>query len=135
MENEKIFSALIGLAGAVSTNEKTDETDSVVARAVLESDNDAVIDKIHREKYKISPGCETCKMPCGNTSDYDMKRFFEADSQALLFKESVAKRLKEIAGEYEEGRISALPDKFYKALSFLGYGLEADAYSRLLEEL
>ena len=64
MNNKKILCGLIGLVGAVSNNQKTDNTDSIIITALLSEDSEDAIAKIHREKYLISPNCETCQTPC-----------------------------------------------------------------------
>jgi hypothetical protein len=85
MNNKRILSALIGLAGAVGNNGKTEHTDAIVRAALLAVDSDAQIELIHREKYAISPNCETCQFPCGNTSDYDMEKFDQAVYKAISY--------------------------------------------------
>lgn len=76
--NEKIISALVGLAGAIGNNGKTEQTDSVVINALLNcyssTDEDTIVTAIIKDKYTISPNCETCPTPCGNTSNYDMTK-------------------------------------------------------------
>ena len=59
MNNKKILCGLIGLVGAVSNNEKTADTDNIIITALLSEDSEEIIDKIHREKYQISPNCKT----------------------------------------------------------------------------
>ena len=82
--NEKIISALVGLAGVVGNNGKTKHTDSIVMNALLNcyspADEDAIVTAIRKDKYTISPNCETCPTPCGNTSDYDMTKFLRTMS-------------------------------------------------------
>ena len=74
MLNREILSALIGLAGAINNNGKTSDTDAIVRKALL-SPGVSVVEEIHREKYRISPNCETCPSPCGNTSNYPLAAF------------------------------------------------------------
>ena len=72
----KLWSALIGLSKTVDSNPKTEHTDSIIMDCLQHLRNHTVtqdlIDLVHKEKDKISPGCKTCTHPCGNTSDYDM---------------------------------------------------------------
>ena len=72
----KLWSALIGLSKTVDSNPKTEHTDSIIMDCLQHLKNHTVtqdlIDLVHKEKDKISPGCKTCTHPCGNTSDYDM---------------------------------------------------------------
>lgn len=88
MREDIIISALVGLAGACSSNPKTADTDSLVIKALAFPllhpgyDDKAlreIVDDIHSEKNSVAPGCAMCTAPCGNTSDYDMRRIYEAD--------------------------------------------------------
>jgi hypothetical protein len=129
MNNKRILSALIGLAGAVGSNGKTEHTDAIVRAALLAVDSDAQVELIHSEKYAISPNCETCQFPCGNTSDYDMEKFDQAPEEIRKMKEQLIEEIKRIAAG------DRLPDAVYKAISYLGYDLNQESYEVLLEEL
>ena len=80
MRNDKIIGALIGLVGAAGNSGWTEKTDQTIASALLQEDNDETIEEIHREKYRLSPGCSTCTAPCGNTY---LKRLPEVCFRAL----------------------------------------------------
>ena len=121
---------LIGLVGAVNNNGKTDNTDLVVRRALLEADSDQMVDLIHEEKFAISPNCRTCTMPCGNTSDSQMD--LEAGSDEIAM---VRKRLLEELRRLAAKDSWALPDVLYKAISYLGYDLRKESYEELLAEI
>ena len=56
MIKKKILSALIGLAGAVSNNGKTEHTDRVVITALLSEDSEEAVAAIHKEKnaYRLN---------------------------------------------------------------------------------
>jgi hypothetical protein len=129
MNNKRIISALIGLVGAVGNNGKTEHTDAIVRAALLAVDSDVQVELIHREKYAISPSCETCQFPCGNTSDYDMERFDQAPEEIRNMKRQLIEEMKRIAAG------DRLPDAVYKAISYLGYDLNKESYEILLEEL
>ena len=129
MPKKKIVCALIGLTGAVSNNGKTQHTDAVVRDALLSSDADEAISRIHREKYLISPNCETCQSPCGNTSDYDMARFEQAPDGIRQLKEQIIDELSRLAG------VKPLPELVYKAIAYLGYDMTEETYRELLEEM
>jgi hydroxylamine reductase len=129
MNNKRILSALIGLVGAVGNGEKTEHTDEIVRAALLAVDSDAQIEQIHKEKYAISPNCETCQFPCGNTSDYDMEKFDQAPDEIRDMKERLVAEMKRIATG------DRLPDVVYKAIAYLGYDLTKESYEILLEEL
>jgi len=128
--DREILSALIGLAGAVGNNGKTEDTDAIVRGALLkEGDNDWV-DTIHREKYRISPNCATCPTPCGNTSDYPLEAFDRWPEEQRLLKEQLIEALKSLAAEPPEDS-----ELLYRAIAYIGYDLEAETYRKLLAEL
>lgn len=129
MTKKRIVCALIGLAGAINNNGKTENTDTIVREALLSNQADAAIARIHHEKYVISPHCETCQSPCGNTSDYDAARFEQMPENILRLKEQIIEELVQLAS------LGHLPDAAYKAISYLGYEMAEETYQELLEEL
>lgn len=129
MTKKRIVSALIGLAGAINNNGKSENTDTVVREALLSNKADDAIARIHREKYIISPNCETCQSPCGNTSDYDVSRFEQLPGNILRLKEQIIEALIHLAS------LGQVPDVAYKAISYLGYEMTEETYKELLEEL
>lgn len=137
---DKIIGALIGLASAINNNQKTENTDNLVLRALAASPDEEfeLIDEIHAEKFRISPGCANCKTPCGNTSDYDMKRLLNAEDEIKTLKLKIIFELRETAGIiYKNG--AALSEKetsiFYKALSYLCYDIKKEPLHALLTEV
>ena len=136
--NEKIISALIGLAGACGNNEKTKYTDSIVLNALLNcyssADEDAIVNAITRDKYTISPNCETCPTPCGNTSDYDMEKFHQNQTLKAV-KEELIKETVALAIRLHNSSKEELPDEIYKAISFFGYELSLASYRDLINTL
>lgn len=140
MDDKKILSALIGLAGAMSNNGRTDTTDEAVMDALIseKSDNTDIenaIEKIHNEKNKISPNCASCMNPCGNTSDYDMSHWNESVPEILRAKEHAWSELKRVVLEKSNEGKRTLPDVAYKMIVYLGYDMEPAEYSNLMEEL
>lgn len=96
MKEDRIISALIGLVGACNNNPKTADTDSIVIKALAfpllcpEYDDKAlreIVEDIYSEKNSVAPGCAVCAAPCGNTSDYDMRRIYEADDEIRKVKQ------------------------------------------------
>lgn len=128
MVNKRIICALIGLVGAISNNEKTENTDLIVKRALLSEDNDEIIQLIHNEKFIISPNCATCQFPCGNTSDYDENKLENEPEDIHALKLEIIDLLKEKVQE-------RVDDRIYKAIAYLGYELEKQSYFNLLQEL
>lgn len=148
MREDRIISALIGLVGACSNNPKTDETDRLLIRALAfsllrpEYDDEAlreIVDEIYSEKNSVAPGCSVCAAPCGNTSDYDMRRIYEADEKIRKVKLQILEKLQKLAAyvwcNQESGKISYTDSGFfYKALSYVSYDMdEADLLSILDE--
>lgn len=97
MTDLKIIGALIGLAGAISNNGKTEQTDAVVRGALKSQDADQAVRRIHDEKRVISPNCETCQFPCGNTSDYAPERFEQSAEPVIALKKQVILALMDLA--------------------------------------
>ena len=127
----KTLSALIGLVGAESNNGKAEDTDAIVRQALLRMHEEDWSQRIREEKFRIAPNCATCSAPCGNTSDYPMERFesWSADQRAI--REQVIRELQRIAAVEND----ALPEIVYRAIAYIGYDLEEDAYQRLLEDM
>ena len=100
MRNDKIIGALIGLVGAAGNSGWTEKTDQTIVSALLQEDNDETIEEIHREKYRLSPGCSTCTAPCGNTSDYDMSCFWNGSLEERKRKHDIINELQQVAEQY-----------------------------------
>ena len=110
MRNDKIIGALIGLVGAAGNSGWTEKTDQTIASALLQEDNDETIEEIHREKYRLSPGCSTCTAPCGNTSDYDMSCFWNGSLEEQKRKHDIINELQQVAEQYNSGNLKRLPE-------------------------
>lgn len=136
--NKKIISALIGLAGASGNNEKTEYTDLIVMNALLNcysSDNEEeIVAAIIRDKYTISPNCETCPTPCGNTSDYDMEKFLQNKELKAIKEELIAETVALAKRVHSSGK-KVLPEEIYKAISYFSYELSVDSYKDLINIL
>lgn len=148
MREDKIISALIGLVGACNNNPKTADTDSLVIKALAfplifpECDDRAlqeIVNDIYLEKNSVAPGCAVCTTPCGNTSDYDMNRIYEADDKIRKTKLQILEKLQKLAVSiYCNQKSEIIPyidnEFFYKALSYISYDIEEAALLELLEE-
>lgn len=136
--NEKIVSALIGLAGAYSSNGKTPNTDAIVTNALLHcySDNDevAIVNDIVHDKYTLSPNCETCPTPCGNTSDYDMTKF-HSNTELISLKEELLFETVALAKRISARGKHVLPEDIYRALCFFSYELDEASYRKQINTL
>ena len=144
MPDDRIVSALVGLAGACNNNAKTENTDALVIKA-LSIPNDGsceagirdTAEEIRNEKFAVAPGCAICAAPCGNTSDYDMTRLYRAEPEIREAKQSLLAGLAELAGKLKKDR-SRDPEavKFlYKGLSYIGYDLGPDYFAEVLAEM
>ncbi|MDO4501349.1 MAG: hypothetical protein Q4B60_08800 [Erysipelotrichaceae bacterium] len=120
MEYQNI-ATLIGLCGAISNNGKTENTDRVIKEGILGSIG---VEDIYREKYKISPGCATCKHKCGNTDDGDLDKICNNPIKLKLINELV---------RYLEN--NETNDLVYRCLTYLNYDLKDESYLDLIEEL
>lgn len=149
MREDKVISALIGLVGACNNNSKTTDTDSLVIKALAfpllfpEYDDKAfqkIVDDIHSEKNFVAPGCTVCTAPCGNTSDYDMCRIYEADDVIRKVKLQILEEVQKLAAyvccNQESERTLCTDNKiFYKALSYVSYDLDEADLLELLGEV
>ena len=147
MQEDKIISVLIGLVGACGSNPKTENTDHLVLKSLAHSfcrnsDADAVqgvIDEIRAEKNIIAPGCALCETPCGNTSDYDMSRIYDAEDEIRKAKLDILSELCETAAYICSDQKTKLLTEteiefFYKALSYISYDLGKEVLLSLLGE-
>jgi hypothetical protein len=132
--NFEIFGALIGLAGAVADNGKTEKTDEIVISAMLNDDSAGAIREIHAEKFRISPGCENCSSPCGKTSDFSAERIFQCGKEIAQLKIKIAGTLKKIAMQRKTDK-KPLGKNFFSALEISGCNLQKKNYENILEEL
>lgn len=134
MQGDRIISALIGLVGAVSNNGKTKQTDNVIREAFLHlTDADSeeeTVEKIHTEKFTIVPDCATCLNPCGNTSDYDMTKFYGTDAKTIAAKRDLIEAIRQKLSSQEN-----VPEAVYQGIAYLGYNLEPEAYAQIQEKI
>lgn len=149
MEENRIVSALIGLVGACNNNPKTENTDQVIIKALAftltqsEADDgtlQALIEEIYAEKYTIAPGCAACRTPCGNTSDYDMNRIYNAEADIRNLKLKIITALKELAADlYKTQKVVLVSEEsmeiFYKALAYISFDMGKEGLLTLLKEV
>lgn len=149
MEEDKIISVLAGLAGACSNNPKTPDTDSLILKALAfpglcpEPDENSlaeVLEGLYAEKNAIAPGCAECAFPCGNTSDYDMNRIYEAGEEIRKLKLEIISGLQSLAAYICRNRqrgkdLEPEGDFLCRAISYIGFDLEKEPLQDLLEEI
>lgn len=144
MKEDRIISTLVGLAGACSNNGKTENTDLLVLRALAfpllcpnydEEELCRIVDEIYSEKKTIAPNCFECMNPCGNTSDYDMNRIYEAEEGIREVKLQILEKIRKMAfyvfNKYESEMDI---DFFYKALLYIGNDISEENLHHLLSK-
>lgn len=141
MQEDKIISVLIGLVGACNNNPKTENTDYLVIKALVSSSDphsvNDIADEIRAEKSRIAPGCAVCVTPCGNTSDYDMSRIYNAEAEIRKVKLQILSEIRESAIYICQNEALLSDEKinfFYKALSCISYDLDKNSLLSLLDE-
>lgn len=149
---EKIFSALGGLCGAVLKNGSSGvsaDIDSVFIKSLAickkslfqELDDFIVqhmVDQIHLQKFLISPDCKICANPCGKTSDFNVYNFYNNSNESMINKKiSIFRK----CCDYGE-KISACDvferekiDFLFKCISRITLELTENDYDVLLNEL
>lgn len=144
MKEDRIISALLGLIGACNNNPKTENTDRVVMRALAapclgrelsEGRIDEIVEEIYAEKAAVAPDCASCAMPCGNTSDYDMNRIYEAEEEIREIKLALISKAEELAACVYEQSAGLDPGLFYRVLSSVSYDAEKERLLGVMREL
>lgn len=127
----RVISVLIGLAGAVANNPKTENTDRVVVDALSGRMAGAkALEAVRREKFAVAPNCAACHTPCGSVADYDMERYYSAPEDIRGKKAEIAELLHSAAENY-----SGNPEPLYRGLVFFGLDLRAEDYDAVINEL
>ena len=91
---DELLGALVGLARATTSEPKTDDTDEVLNAGlrllaqpdVPEEKLQQMLTIVRTEKHRVAPNCATCAMPCGNTTDYDLARLWNAPQDVRALK-------------------------------------------------
>lgn len=107
---KKLFGALVGLARASEEKELPDSSadamiqglimacsDDAAENAHTKEQADAMIARLHEEKYRMSPDCAACQCPCGRTDDYDMDEVLYASEKLRDAKLTLFTLLRELA--------------------------------------
>ena len=99
-----------------------------------------IVDEIYSEKNIVAPGCANCTAPCGNTSDYDMKRFYKAEDEIQKIKLDILLKCENIAAylydkEQSKEKLEINCEIFYKALSYFSFDIEKELLLEFLKEL
>ena len=131
---DELFSVLIGLARACTSNKKTQNTDQIMIDALkhidIEEELEQWIQKVKEEKSLVAPNCALCAAPCGNTDDYDMEKIWQEPNEELKnLKVQLLEALKSLA--HKEGIDS---ENFHKGLCVVSYEWEAKDLLPIVEE-
>ena len=137
-----IIRALVGLAGACQSGTVTADTYGVIIDALNSiyaggMDEIVTVAGIHKEKYRVSPGCETCAMPCGNTSDCDAG-MLTSDTDEAIAKRALIHTLAQTAHAVKKRGTTVTAeeaDMFIRALFYIGYDINADVINAIANEI
>ena len=141
---DKLTGALIGLAKACGNNQKTENTDRIIIEGLFTTvtnvnfnDNtlEEMIEKVHREKERIAPGCAACISRCDGKDDYNMDELWNSDEDIRSLKSLILFGIRGMAAYAYHGLVLGYEDSevnefFYRALSVISYDLSSD---KLLE--
>ena len=137
---DQLTGALIGLARAAEGNAPGPSTDKVIIEGLFTTvtnvnfNNETIntlIDRVHEEKHKLVPDCESCGSPCGRTEDYDMKGIWGADEDIRSLKSLILFGIRGMAAYAYHAAVLGYTDKdvnqfFYKALFVIGENWKVD---------
>ena len=141
MQQDSIISVLIGLVGACNNNAKTENTDRLILTALAAPDGSnetQLIERLRAEKNIIAPDCVTCATPCGNTTDYDVSRIYNAEPNIRDLKLRVLAEIRQLAASFLQNGVMPTDENtaiFYKSLSYVSYDLQEQTLLELLTEI
>ena len=145
---DELTGELIGLAKGCFHHPGDENTTRLIIEALFttitnvnfnEATVSEMIERVRREKARISPGCITCASRCGDTDTYEMKAIWEADEDIRSLKSLILFGIRGMAAYAYHAMVLGYRDEtvdrfFVKALALLGYDLEmADLLPVVLE--
>lgn len=147
LQNE-LIGALIGLANACGNNPPTENTNKLILKGLIATiptsnitaeELHSLIEEVREDKFSVVPNCRYCESPCGNTSDYDMKKLLEEDESIQAFKQLIILILRGIATNAYQASLSGHEDNdiyayLHKGLSFISFRLDSNTLSDLILE-
>ncbi|MDO4633868.1 MAG: hypothetical protein Q4B01_08445 [Eubacteriales bacterium] len=147
-KKDELTGALIGLAKTCGNNPKTEDTAYLFIEglAVLEnsSENEAdileeMIEKLHAEKYRLSPGCANCTAHCGNTDDFDLAELQKDDEEVQELKLQMLQKIRKIAVSAREQMVQKetaekIADLLIRVLAYFSYEMDLDDLLPLAKE-
>ncbi|HIR93582.1 MAG TPA: hydroxylamine reductase [Candidatus Egerieimonas intestinavium] len=131
---DELTGALIGLARVCGKNPGTEDTDRLVLEGLfapitnVNFDDESLrklIDRVHREKERLSRSCGICSSSCEGPKDYDLRGIWEAQEDIRSLKSLVLFGIRGIgAYAYHAAALGysspEVRDFLYKALVLLG---------------
>lgn len=152
--NERLLSALIGLARATEGNEElvTEETGQLLfqglSMVLTEEENTTdsneqshrlteLLADIREEKKRLVPNCFDCASPCGRTADYDMREFWDAEKEQVDLKLVLVRRLVKRAIEAIQCGSTEVErqENCLEALIVLGWNGSRESLLRVIDKL
>lgn len=149
-----VLGAVVGLAKTCGNNPYTDETIKLMCDTLSELNStenivdgkascgekkaEQMLERLHAEKYNISPGCAVCQARCGNTDDYDIALILDEEPVKLDIKEKLIRCVVSMAEA--AGRDTALyaDDEFRLVftgtLTVLSYDMSVKGLENALEQ-
>lgn len=137
---DELTGALIGLARACSNNAKTEDTDRIIIEGLFTTITNVnfndktlqeMIERVNKEKDRVSPGCVSCASRCGNTDNYDMQKLWNDNEDIRSLKSLILFGIRGVAAYAYHAMVlgykSSEVDEFlYKALFAISedYGME-----------
>lgn len=131
---DELTGALIGLARVCGKNPGTEDTDRLVLEGLFAAitnvnfDDESLrklIDRVHREKERLSRGCGICSSSCEGPKDYDLRGIWEAPEDIRSLKSLVLFGIRGIGAYAYHAAVLGysspeVRDFLYKALVLLG---------------
>ena len=137
---DQLTGALVGLARTCVSNEKTPDTDRLLLAglaATMGEDPEELqgwVNRIREEKHRVAPNCAFCAAPCGNTSDYDLARLWNAEPAVRDAKIQMLAGLRQLAALIQTAASEEL-ELIYRALYLLAEDWEAEELLSVAGEL
>lgn len=136
-KRDELIGALIGMARAADGNWfLTADSSWEVMRGGLLATTDQLedwIEKVRAEKFRMVPNCASCAAPCGRTSEYDMKKLWEADEEIRQIKTVLLLSIRGLAVLAEEAD-EDLRKFFFRVMFILGEDWSKDELQQVLLE-
>lgn len=165
---KEVLGAVVGLAKTCGNNPYTDDTIRIICDTLMMAQNmcdafgkvgksidadeqkcidvdcsgtDApqLVERLHKEKYKVSPGCAVCQSRCGNTDDYDIALILDEEPEKLRIKEELIYNTFKLARAAHENNALYADDGYrlvlLGALTVLSYEMSTKGLENALEQV